>query len=136
MLQFFFTNEEIKPTLQITLTNEEIKPPLPRLDASELLVPGGGQVEEPEDYLFEVAALNDEEQEESEADREAAVPEEEVKVMEVPAVVLAVDTPAATYAHKVTEEEDKGDKHGLQWVGQICLPLALYVILEAWQDKG
>ena len=112
MLQFFFTNEEIKPTLQITLTNEEIKPPLPRLDASELLVPGGGQVEEPEDYLVEVAALNDEEQEESEADREAAVPEEEVEGVEVPAVVLAVDTPAATDAHEVTEEEDKEDKVG------------------------
>ena len=61
MLQKKLTNEEIKPTLQNTLTNEEIKPPLPRLDASELLVPGGGQVEEPEDCLVEVAALNDEE---------------------------------------------------------------------------
>ena len=93
-------------------------------------------MEEPEDCLVEVAGLNDEEQEESEADMEAAVPEEEVEGMEEPAVVLAVDTPAATYAHTVTEEEDKGDKHGLQWVGQICLPLALYVILEAWQDRG
>ena len=69
-------------------------------------------MEEPEDCLVEVEALNDEEQEESEADMEAAVPEEEVEDMEEPAVVLAVDTPAATYAHKVTEEEDKGDKHG------------------------
>ena len=24
----------------------------------------------------------------------------------------------------------------LQWIGQICPPLALSVILEAWQDKG
>ena len=32
--------------------------------------------------------------------------------MEVPAVVLAVDTPAATDAHEVTEEEDKEDKVG------------------------
>ena len=88
-------------------------------------------MEEPEYCLVEVAALNYEEQEESEADREAAVPEEEVKDMELPAVVLAVDTPAATYAHKVTEEEDKGDKHGPFVRGELA---GLALVCEA--DQG
>ena len=100
------------PTLLKARTNEEIMPKLPWLDAGDLLVPGGGQVEEPEDCLVEVAALDDQEQEESEDDRETAVPEEEVEGVEVPAVVLAVDAPAATDAHEVTEEEDKEDKVG------------------------
>ena len=106
-------------------------PKLPWLDAGDLLVPGGGQVEEPEDYLVEVAALNDEEQEESEADMEAAVPEEEVEDMEEPAVVLAVDTPAATDTHKVTKEEDKGDKHGPFVRGELA---GLALVCEA--DQG
>ena len=88
-------------------------------------------MDEPEDGLVEVADLDDDEQEESEADREAAVPEEEVEGVEVPAVVLAVDTPAATDAHEVTEEEDKEDKVGPFGRGELA---GLALVGEA--DQG
>ena len=51
--------------------------------------------------------------------------------IEVPAVVLAVDTPAATDAHEVTEEEDKGDRLGPFVRGELA---GLALVCEA--DQG